>query len=135
MFNAAERLGQQAPLSELMREEDARIASESAQSDRRYFFNIHPVEFGTERLDDSLRSLRHQFPDLAITIEIHEAAVSELAVMRRFQELLRSLVKIAVDSGSVPLAEGVETEAEHQVCKELGFELGQGYFYGRPATF
>ena len=22
-----------------------------------------------------------------------------------------------------------------QVCKELGFELGQGYFYGRPAPF
>lgn len=48
------------------------------------------------------------------------------------QELLRSLVRIAKDSGSTTLAEGVETEGEHQTCVELGFELGQGYLYGRP---
>ncbi|MCA9136808.1 MAG: EAL domain-containing protein [Planctomycetales bacterium] len=186
MFGAAERLGQQAALSELMREEGARIATESAHRDCGFFFNIHPVEFGTDRLDHSLRALRQHFPELTITIEIHEGAVSELDMMRRFrdllaslemdlayddfgagqgrlveltevppkvlkfdmqlirdidqapktrQDLLRSLVQIAIDSGSIPLAEGVETEAEHQVCKELGFELGQGYFYGRPATF
>lgn len=43
------------------------------------------------------------------------------------------LVKMARDVGSIALAEGVETIGEHQVCVELGFELGQGYLYGRPA--
>jgi len=34
----------------------------------------------------------------------------------------------------VPLAEGVERIGEHDFCVQSGFELGQGYFYGRPAA-
>jgi EAL domain-containing protein (putative c-di-GMP-specific phosphodiesterase class I) len=40
-----------------------------------------------------------------------------------------------VELGTVPLAEGVETEAEHKACLELGFKLGQGYLYGKPMAF
>jgi EAL domain-containing protein (putative c-di-GMP-specific phosphodiesterase class I) len=32
----------------------------------------------------------------------------------------------------VALAEGVETEAEAQICKQMGFDLCQGYLTGRP---
>ena len=35
--------------------------------------------------------------------------------------------------GITSLAEGVETEAEDDACRQMGFELGQGYLYGRPA--
>jgi EAL domain-containing protein (putative c-di-GMP-specific phosphodiesterase class I) len=31
------------------------------------------------------------------------------------------------------LAEGVETEAEAEVCRQIGFDLLQGYLTGRPA--
>lgn len=51
------------------------------------------------------------------------------------QELLRSLVKYAVELGTVPLAEGVETEAEHKACLQLGFQRGQDYLYGKPLAF
>jgi EAL domain-containing protein (putative c-di-GMP-specific phosphodiesterase class I) len=51
------------------------------------------------------------------------------------QEMLAALVKLARDLGTTPLAEGVETEEEHEVCKQMNFELGQGYLYGRPASF
>ncbi|MCH7994122.1 MAG: EAL domain-containing protein [Planctomycetes bacterium] len=44
-----------------------------------------------------------------------------------------SLVQIVRDLGVVPLAEGVETEEEAAVCRELGFDLAQGFLYGRPA--
>lgn len=44
-----------------------------------------------------------------------------------------SLVGIARDLGVTPLAEGIETEGEHTACRDLGFELGQGYLYGRPS--
>jgi EAL domain-containing protein (putative c-di-GMP-specific phosphodiesterase class I) len=40
------------------------------------------------------------------------------------QQMLASLVKMASELGSAPLAEGVETEAEHLTCRELGFHLG-----------
>lgn len=45
---------------------------------------------------------------------------------------IESLIKIASDLNVIPLAEGVETEAEAVACFELGFELAQGYLFGRP---
>ena len=45
---------------------------------------------------------------------------------------IQSLLKIAGDLDVIPLAEGVETEAEAAACFELGFELAQGYLFGRP---
>jgi len=48
------------------------------------------------------------------------------------QRLVRSLVAMARDLGAEPIAEGVETAAEAQVCQELGFQLAQGFHYSRP---
>ena len=48
-------------------------------------------------------------------------------------KVLTSLVRIVLDLGVVPLAEGIENEAEAKVCQELGFTMAQGYYFGRPA--
>ena len=184
MFGVAQRLGQDAALSELMRDEAARVLVEAGHTSPQIFLNTHPSEFGTERLNASLESLAADYPNLQFTVEVHEGAVTELSQMRELHatirglgmelsyddfgagqgrllelvevppdvlkfdmqlirdidtasanrvELLRSLVRIAKDSGSTTLAEGVETEAEHDVCVALGFDLGQGFLYGRPA--
>lgn len=45
---------------------------------------------------------------------------------------IQSLLRIVKDLNVVPLAEGVETVDEASVCFELGFELAQGYLFGRP---
>ena len=50
------------------------------------------------------------------------------------QRMLASLVNIVRDLGIASLAEGVETEAEHAACQQMGFDFAQGFFYGRPAT-
>lgn len=50
----------------------------------------------------------------------------------RKRRVVGDLVKLVRDLGSIPLAEGVETEAEAAVCRELGFELIQGYLTGKP---
>jgi EAL domain-containing protein (putative c-di-GMP-specific phosphodiesterase class I) len=49
------------------------------------------------------------------------------------QHVLASLVHLTRDLGIVALAEGVETADEHEACRELGFQWGQGYHYGKPA--
>lgn len=49
------------------------------------------------------------------------------------QRTLSQLVNLVKDLGVLTLAEGVETPAERATCLELGFELGQGYFFSRPA--
>jgi len=48
------------------------------------------------------------------------------------QHILRSLVQTTRELGITTLAEGVETEEEHESCSLVGFELAQGYYYGRP---
>ncbi|QDU30549.1 Phytochrome-like protein cph2 [Anatilimnocola aggregata] len=50
----------------------------------------------------------------------------------RHQQMVAKLVQMVRELGSLSLAEGVESEAEHRCCCEMGFELGQGYYYGKP---
>lgn len=42
------------------------------------------------------------------------------------------LVEMSLDLGIQPLAEGVETEGEHQACLDMGFTCAQGYLYSLP---
>jgi len=50
----------------------------------------------------------------------------------RHQQMVAKLAQMVRELGSASLAEGVESEAEHRCCSEMGFELGQGYYYGKP---
>jgi len=50
---------------------------------------------------------------------------------RRF---VSALVEMMRDLGVVPMAEFVEEESEAKVILELGFALGQGFYYGRPTS-
>lgn len=49
------------------------------------------------------------------------------------RRMLQTLVKMVRDLEIRALAEGIETEAEANTCRDLGFDLGQGFFYGRPS--
>lgn len=46
--------------------------------------------------------------------------------------MLKMLVDMCHDVPIVTIAEGIETQAERDACLELGFDKGQGYFFGRP---
>ena len=50
------------------------------------------------------------------------------------RRLLASLVAAARELLVKTIAEGVETEAEAEVCAKLGFTHAQGYHFGRPAA-
>lgn len=49
------------------------------------------------------------------------------------QEVLASLIQIVHNLGILSVAEGIETQAEGETCLKMGFDLAQGFFYGRPA--
>jgi EAL domain-containing protein (putative c-di-GMP-specific phosphodiesterase class I) len=49
------------------------------------------------------------------------------------QRMLASLVKMVHDLGITPLAEGIETEGDHEICHQIGFTCAQGFLYGYPA--
>lgn len=65
--------------------------------------------------------------DRCLIQDIHEANPQQL-------KMIRSLVESARDAGITTLAEGVEKQEEAIVCSELGFQLGQGYYFGRPVA-
>ncbi len=47
--------------------------------------------------------------------------------------MVETLVRMARDAGIRTLAEGVESSAEAETCSAIGFELAQGFYFGRPA--
>ena len=63
--------------------------------------------------------------DMRLVRDLHRATSERRLVAARLVELVRDL-------GIVPLAEGIECEAEAAACREIGFELAQGFFFGRP---
>jgi len=65
--------------------------------------------------------------DIALIRDLHKAS-------DRKRQIVRDLVKMVLAAGSIPLAEGVETEEEAEACVEMGFKLIQGYLTGRPIS-
>lgn len=51
-----------------------------------------------------------------------------------FAAAIRESAKQLQDLGCRVLAEGVETEAQHDVLSDCPIELAQGWLYGRPAS-
>lgn len=45
---------------------------------------------------------------------------------------VRALLNMVRDLDVISLAEGVETQAQADLCADLGFDTAQGYFYDRP---
>jgi EAL domain-containing protein (putative c-di-GMP-specific phosphodiesterase class I) len=183
MFWAAEMLDQECALSEMLRVEGVRAAGSQLERTN-LFMNTHPHEIGTQRFSESVVQLRNAFPNQPMTIEIHEAAVTDRKALiefrsllddleirlafddfgagqarlveltetspdyvkfdielirgidracRRRQQTLATLVRMVRDLGIATLAEGTETQDEATACRTIGFDLAQGYFFGRPA--
>jgi EAL domain-containing protein (putative c-di-GMP-specific phosphodiesterase class I) len=65
--------------------------------------------------------------DINLIREIHLASAPQRALLANFVQMVRDL-------GIVPVAMGVENESEHECCRDIGFELAQGFYYGKPAT-
>ncbi|MHA0856574.1 EAL domain-containing protein [Paenibacillus sp. CMAA1364] len=49
------------------------------------------------------------------------------------QHNARTVLESALRIGSVPLAEGIENREDFEWLKEIGYQLFQGYYFGKPA--
>ncbi len=183
MFHAASQLNMEAQLSEAFRLRGVEIGT-SFGPDSNLFVNTHPKELDNSALYDSLREVREAAPEQKITLEIHEAAATNMNMMGELCSVLKDLnIMLAFDDfgvgkarlvelgevrpdflkfdmkltnniehasikrqelvalfatlvnnlGIQTLAEGVETRECHDILVQMGFQLGQGYYYGRPA--
>jgi len=183
MFRIAAQLNLEVELSRMLRCEGV-LASAGFPDRPHLFINTHPQELVEPGLIDSLRTVREVNPDQQLTLEIHEAAVTDSRMMaelraalrelniglayddfgagqtrlnevaevppdylkfdislvrsidtasRQRQQMIATLVQMVRDLGIVALAEGIETASEADTCRQLNFELAQGYHFGRPA--
>ena len=64
--------------------------------------------------------------DMKLTKNINHAPAKRQEVVALFAKLVNNL-------GIQTLAEGVETRECHDILVQMGFQLGQGYYYGRPS--
>lgn len=51
------------------------------------------------------------------------------------RDLADSIIRLCTDSGILVIGEGVETEAEAEVLRQLGCDLLQGYLIARPGNY
>jgi len=84
-------------------------------------------DFGDGR--SSLRLWAELRPEI---VKIDKYFIHDLQGQAIKVQTLKGLTRFAETFGTVLVAEGIETEAELQIVRDLGIELGQGYFLGRP---
>ncbi len=77
------------------------------------------------------KMLYHTTPDI---IKIDRFFLSGIDRDPKKKLLVRHIVQLSTLMGCRVIAEGVETEAEILVCKEIGCHMVQGYFVQRPTV-
>lgn len=184
LFFLAERLHRETELSACFRRRGLELAQGLGPA-AALFVNTHPTELtNSAELLRSLTELRRDYPAAHIVLEIHEAAVADVDVLKSLRSgldglkidlafddfgtgqarllelveveprylkfdavlikglhlasekrraMIQSLLKVVLDLGISPIAECIELKEEADACRDLGFELGQGYYFGRPA--
>lgn len=59
--------------------------------------------------------------------------VQGVAIDSNQQQIAQAFLNKAVEIGSIPLAEGIETREDFEWLKQIGYQLFQGYLFGKPA--
>jgi EAL domain-containing protein (putative c-di-GMP-specific phosphodiesterase class I) len=84
-------------------------------------------DFGTGY--SSLSRLRELPVDV---VKIDRSFVRDLPGDRDARAIVRAMLQLATNLEIVPLAEGIETDAQLAFLTEQGCALGQGYLFARP---
>ena len=84
-------------------------------------------DFGTGY--SSLACLHH-FP--VDVVKIDRSFTSQVGSSRHHRVLIQATVLVAQSLAMTTVVEGIETEAQAQIVRELGCDKGQGYWFSRP---
>ncbi len=90
-------------------------------------FSIYVDDFGTGY---SSLSYLHQFP--IDVVKIDRKFVNDMIDNKSAEVLVRGIVSMARGIGLQTVAEGVETEEQFAMLKDLGCDMVQGYLFSRP---
>jgi EAL domain-containing protein (putative c-di-GMP-specific phosphodiesterase class I) len=97
LFRVAAAVGAEAELSRLFREHAIELVRGRAAFPA-LFLNVHPSELESPTLVPDIVLLRERFPQLRLTLEVHEGALADLESVDRLRtQLSRAGVGIAYD--------------------------------------
>jgi EAL domain-containing protein (putative c-di-GMP-specific phosphodiesterase class I) len=65
-------------------------------------------------------------------IKLDKSFTDELPHVERALTLLDAVGRFATDLGATAETEGIETSEQAECLASLGWQLGQGYYFGRP---
>jgi FOG: EAL domain len=66
-------------------------------------------------------------------LKIDQAFVRDLKSDSKNMALCTAIIVMAHELGLKVIAEGIETQEQHDLLSAAGCDYGQGYFYARPA--
>jgi EAL domain-containing protein (putative c-di-GMP-specific phosphodiesterase class I) len=117
LFKLAESMDVEVQLSELFRRKAFETAAQIGPQ-ALYFFNVHPRESDNmEKFLAQLTKLRKEFPQLRLVLEVHEAAVTDSASIRKLRDALSPLdIGLAYDdfgAGQARLMELTEVPPDY----------------------
>jgi len=92
-------------------------------------FSIALDDFGTGL--SSLTHLKHLPID---TLKIDKSFIDEVPHDQQGSAITELIIQLAKNLGIEVVAEGVETQEQHDFLRKLGCDYGQGYFYSRPVN-
>jgi diguanylate cyclase (GGDEF)-like protein len=109
--------------------ENPPAAKRLLESLRRSGLAVSLDDFGTGY---SSLSYLHQYPVQALKID--RSFIADLAAdgSGGSAAVVRAILALAGALGMQVIAEGIETQAQHDALIQLGCEFGQGFFYARP---
>ena len=114
-------------LTETVFVEDSRAASQVLQRLHETGVGLKLDDFGTGY---SSLSYLHQLP--FDTLKIDRAFVSRLGSGPESLAIVRAIVALAKSLHMSVVAEGIETEEQLRLLRELGCDAGQGFWFSRP---
>jgi EAL domain-containing protein (putative c-di-GMP-specific phosphodiesterase class I) len=77
-------------------------------------------------------SLNHLIELPVSFIKLKGSLVRRVAREPRVRTVLQGIQELATDLGVVTVAEGIEDEETVHALREMGVDLGQGYYFSRP---
>jgi EAL domain-containing protein (putative c-di-GMP-specific phosphodiesterase class I) len=77
----------------------------------------------------SLHTISEVLPDI---IKIDRSVIQDIDTNTVKESMLKGLLLIAKETGSIVVAEGIEKEGEATVLSRNKVDLAQGYFYAKP---
>ena len=68
-------------------------------------------------------------------IKIDQTFITDIEHNRDSYIIANAVIRMAHDLGLKTVAEGVETVGAGAILRELGCDVAQGYYYGKPEPF